>query len=333
MNRASKLSFFALAPALVMAGAVCADVAETPPALAPVTASAASPELVLQREVRDAVARLIEAGAFGETAPEAIALTVAVPSERVVNVGLLVDSRTDGARGVPLLGTVAGGEAQALGLRAGDVLTSINGEALAGLGRGGDGRARGIERLRGAIDALSDGGTLAVTIERDGRTLELSRTVTPRFMPALRLELGEGELVASNAPAAIARTVGAAATAASDGGCGRISVFHVAPRSQRLYAAKILEIDGEIPGPAGQETYRVAPGPHEVVVAEQISATDLPSTYSRARRHKTKTFTIDVRSDTTYLVASQLNADRQREVMSGAYWDPTVWKEVAEPCH
>src|SRR5687768_5640022 len=326
-----QLSLFA--SLLLVLGSAHADAAASPVALSPVAVSGATPEALLQREVRDAVARLIEAGAFGETAPEAIALSLAMPAESTVNVGLLVDSRSDATRGLPVLGTLAGGDAQALGLRADDVLTAINGQPLAGLGRDADGQAVAVARLRRAVEELQEGGTLAVTIERDGRALELSRRVEPRFIPAMRLELGEGALVASNAPAALARGVAVATPAHPGGGCGRISVFHIAPRSQRLYPAKVLSIDGEIPGPSTAETYRVAPGPHVLEVAEQIDDQDLPGTYSRARRHKSKTFTIEVRPDTTYMVASRLNPDRERDVIRGGYWDPTVWKEIDERCH
>ncbi|HET9485673.1 MAG TPA: PDZ domain-containing protein, partial [Xanthomonadales bacterium] len=264
MNRSLALRQIPLAAAMLLVlGSARADAATSPVALAPVAASAASPQELLRREVQDAVARLIDAGAFGETAPEDIALSVAVPAERSVNVGLLVDSRSSAERGLPVLGTLAGGDAQALGLRAGDVLTSINGKPLAGLGRADDGTALAVSRLRAEVESLLQGGTLALTLERDGRTMELSRAVEPRFIPALRLELGEGTLVASNAPVAVARTLATAAPAQA-GSCGRISVFHIAPRSQHLYPARILSIDGEIPGPAQQDTYRVAPGPHEV---------------------------------------------------------------------
>ena len=312
------------------AGAARADAATT--TLAAVPADRATPEALVSNEVRDAVARLIDAGAFGAVAPESIALSVTTPAERVVNLGLLVDSRAEARDGLPVLGTLAGGDAQALGLRAGDVLVAVNGAPLAGLGRAADGTAAAVGVLKRSVEALRDGGPLAVTVARDGRTLELSRTVTPRFVPAMRIELGEGALVASTAPVALARDAVAATTAARGDACGRISVFHIAPRSLDLYPAKVLAIDGEIPGPATQDTYRVAPGPHEVEVAEQIDDQDIPSTYSRARRHKSKVFTVDVRPGTTSMIASRLNEGREREVISGAYWDPVVWKEIDEPC-
>ena len=45
-----------------------------------------------------------------------------------------------------------------------------------------------------------------------------------------------------------------------------------------------------------------------------------------------KTLTIDVAPDTTYLVAARLNEDQRDNPANGAYWDPVVWKEVAETC-
>jgi len=316
---------------LAMLGSAHADVAAVPVPLATVSVEA-NPEAMLRREVQDAVARVIEAGAFGETAAEQIALSVAIPAERVVNVGLLVDSRSAAEQGLPVLGTLAGGDAQQLGLRAGDVLTSINGKPLAALGQSSDGTALAVARVRAEVEALNDGGRLALTVLRGGRTLELARDVMPHYIPAMRLELGEGKLVASNAPVAAAHAITATTPAGADHGCGRISVFHIAPRSRDLYAAKILAIDGRIPGPAHQDTYRVAPGPHEVEVAEQIDDQDLPGTYTRARRHKSKVFTIDVRPHTTYLVASHLNEDRERDIIRNGYWDPVVWKEIDEAC-
>lgn len=328
MNRPQLLVLTALL--LAAHGTAHADVA----AVAGPAGSAldARAESMLRREVQDAVARVIEAGAFGDIAAEQIALSVAVPAERVVNVGLLVDSRSTAENGLPVLGTLAGGDAQRLGLRAGDVLTSINGVSLVALGSADDGTALAVARVRAAVESLDDGGRLAVTVLRQGRKLELAGDVTPRYIPAMRLELGDGMLVASNAPAAAARRVASTVTSATGSGCGRISVFHVAPRSQDLYPAKILAIDGEIPGTAHQDTYRVAPGPHEVEVAEQIDDQDLPGTYARARRHKSKVFTIEVRPHTTYLVASQLNDGREREVIRNGYWDPVVWKEIDERC-
>jgi hypothetical protein len=121
----------------------------------------------------------------------------------------------------------------------------------------------------------------------------------------------------------------ASAAAASSAECGRISTFHVAPRSQSLYAARVLSIDGRIPGPADQDTWRVAPGPHTVEVAEAIDVQDLPTAFSRRRAELgRRTFTVVVEPGRTHLVAAHLTDGRGGR----AYWEPVVWKTLDEAC-
>lgn len=296
----------------------------------PAAAVAAAPEQLLRDELKTVLVKMIDAGAFGPTAPERIAMSLSLPAERYVNLGLLIDTRAATRDGVPVLGTLPGGGAQRLGVHAGDVITAVNGKSLAG----GGFEPRVIELLRQEVDALSEGGAIDFALLRDGQPLRLAGEVKAQYLPAVRLELGDAALVAASGTVSLPATLAAPVAAAhGDGACGRISVFHTAPRSRQLYAAKILSLDGEIPGPYTQDTFRVAPGRHVLEVAEQIDDKDLPQVYSRARRHQNKTLEIDVRPGTTYMVASQLNLDRQRDVPRGGYWDPVVWKEVQEPCH
>ena len=296
----------------------------------PAAAVSAAPEQLLRDELKTVLVKMIDAGAFGQTAPERIALSLSLPAERYVNLGLLIDTRAATRVGVPVLGTLPGGGAQRLGVRAGDVITAVNGKSLAG----GGFEPRVIEALRQEVDGLNEGGAVDFELLRDGKPLRLAGEVKAQYLPAVRLELGDAALVAASGSVAVPATLSAPVAAArGQGACGRISVFHTAPRSRQLYAAKILSLDGEIPGPRTQDTFRVAPGRHVLEVAEQIDDEDLPQVYSRARRHQNKTLEIDVQPGVTYMVASQLNLARQRDVPRGGYWDPVVWKEVPEPCH
>lgn len=329
MTRLSIVASIALAAVLAPTVTRPDDSAPSATLMAPVAATAASPEQLLRDELKTVLVKMIDSGAFGATAPERIALSLSLPAERYVNLGLLIDTRPATRAGVPVLGTLPGGGAQRLGVRAGDVITAVNGKSLAG----GGFDPRAVAMLKQEVDALREGGAIDLALLRDGNPLTLAGEIKAQFLPAVRLELGEGALVASTGAVAAAGTLATPVAAAYHGGpCGRISVFHAAPRSRQLYAAKIISLDGEIPGPNTQDTYRVAPGHHLLEVAEQINDTDLPQVYSRARRHKYKTLAIDVRAGTTYLVASQLNLDHQRDVPRGGYWDPVVWKEIAEAC-
>ena len=256
------------------------------------------------------------------------------PADRALaqaDLGAVLDARPN--EGLVVLATTPGGTAQSLGLRPQDVIVSANGVALTTPGRSSAGDSLAVAALRGQLERLRDGGRLALVVRRDGSERKLAGDVAPRYIPALRLELGEGTLVASTAPVAAVSRATQAAPAQSGDSCGRISVFHIAPRGQQLYPAKVLEIDGEIPGPARQDTFRVAPGQHTLLVAEQIDDNDLPSVYSRARRHNSKELVVEVAPGRTLLIASHLELASEREVPGNGYWTPVVWKEVSEPCN
>jgi hypothetical protein len=289
---------------------------------APSVAANAQQEL-LRSEMRSVLARLIDSGAFSGQSPEQISFSMTLPAERVLDLGMVLDHAPQGLR---VLATTPGSLAQQLGVRPGDVIVAAAGQSLGG---------EPAVALKRTLDSLREGGNLALTVDRAGTRMELAGTVSPRYLPAVRLELGEGALVASTAPMALPSRVAATVPAQSGSGdtCGRVSVFHVAPRSQDLYRARILSIDGTIPGPSSQETYRVSPGTHEIEVAESIDNTDLPNVYTRARRNKNHTLTLEVEAGKTYLIAAHLNREQDDKVISGEYWNPVAWKEISEPCH
>lgn len=290
--------------------------------------AAPTPEEILRAELRETVARVLASEAFAGRDAGALGLTLSVPAERYLDLGLLLDPRDPASQGLQVLGTTPGGTAQDLGLRAGDRIVAVDEQPLVGLGLDDDGRSQAVARLRAVLDGLPDGGRLALAVEREGRRVAIDGAVTVRYLPPLRLELGEGNLVTSTGAAA-ATSVPAAAMAQADAGCGRISTFHVAPRSERLYPARVLSIDGRIPGPADQDTWRLAPGTHTVEVAESIDAQDLPASFSRRRATLgRKTFEVVVEPGTTHLVAARLV-----DTLGGRdYWEPVVWKTLSEPC-
>ena len=78
--------------------------------------------------------------------------------------------------GVEILGVSPGGAAEEAGLRAGDVMTSINGESLtASTGDAAN------EKLLDFMSGVEEGDELEVEFLRNGRTDKVS--VTPRAMP------------------------------------------------------------------------------------------------------------------------------------------------------
>jgi hypothetical protein len=136
-----------------------------------------------------------------------------------------------------------------------------------------------------------------------------------------------------------ARADDAAAPAADPGsaqGCGRISDFDVAPRQKSLHAAKIIAIDGAVPGPQGSRSYRVSAGAHTLTIGERIESRYLSMNDIARNTGSTpyKKLVVDVPPNTLTLIAARLNEDNNRggKWQNGAYWDPVAWQQTAENC-
>lgn len=280
----------------------------------------AAVEQRLREELRALMSELVESGAFGDRPPREISLAVDSPAQRVSNLGLLVDSARDHRDGLHVLAVTPGGGAERMGLRAGDVVVALNGTRLGGTGNAAN-------MLRQTVDGLPNGSPLAFEVRRDGHAQTISGTLSSIELPAMHLTIGGGTPVASIDPPP---------AAVSTQGCGRISDFDVAPRQQHLHGAKVLDIDGELPGPSGSKSYQVPAGRHVLKISEQIEPRYLAFN-DRLRNAgpgpRSKTIEVEVAANTTLFVAARLNDDKRTEWRDGAYWDPVVWKTTPETCN
>ncbi|MGA8278401.1 MAG: PDZ domain-containing protein [Rhodanobacteraceae bacterium] len=295
----------------------------------------------LQEDLRVVMLDLIQSGAFGDVAPEQIAIDLNEPAQRVSNLGVLVDSaNAHSARdGLKVLAITPGGAAERMGLRAGDTLLAVNGRSLVDRGSDGSGRAEAASVLRGAVDQQRPGDALHLRIRRGGNVQPISGELATVYLPAMHLTVGDGVDVASAAPGATGMTAKYSASQSSKGdpasaiGCGRISVFDVAPRQRHLHAATLIAIDGQLPGPSGTKSFRIAAGSHTLKVAERIESRYL-SFNDRLRNAASnyKTLTVDVEPNTTYFLAARLNVDKRTDWKNGEYWDPVIWQQSQESC-
>jgi hypothetical protein len=287
----------------------------------------------LREELNVVMMDLIQSGAFGNTSPQQIAIDIDSPAQKVSNLGLLVDSKGGAGDGLHVLAVTPGGNAERMGLRAGDVLIALNGAQLSA--------ADGAATLRNTVDTLPDGGRLDFNVRRDGRATTVGGAATSMYLPAMHLSVGTGTALASNADSGARAAAGSSPGAYGNGpadtsqGCGRINDFDVAPRGQGLHKATIIAIDNHAPGPHGSQSFQVSAGPHTLKVAENIEQRYF-SFNSRQRNSQVgggyKTIDVNVAPDTTYLVAARLNEEQRDNPANGAYWDPVVWKEVPESC-
>jgi hypothetical protein len=292
------------------------------PALDTVSAQApANTERALHEEMHRTLLRLAEAGALGD-APERLALDVSEPAQHSNNLGLLIDSSNTTADGVHVLGITPGGSAERMGVRTGDVVSAVNAHSLQNLGVDAEQRPLAPGVLKNSVDQLKDGEPLQLTVQRDGKSLALNAPVHAFYLPAMRLQLGATALL----------TASAGSATATSSGCGRISEFDVAPRQQNLHRAVIVSIDGKLPGPRGQETFRVPVGLHSVEVAEAIESRYISfSDVARTSNRRYQKLSVDVAANTTYLIAARLIPDQRTDPK--AYWEPAMWKQNAETCN
>lgn len=300
--------------------------AASAPAGHPVAAHpAGEPAQAMRQDMQSVLSHLAQSGALGQH-PEQASLHLDEPAHRVASLGALVDSTSaQSARdGLHVLGATPGSMADRLGLRPGDVIVAVNGTSLRDLGADDRGRALAATTMRTVVDNLPDAATVSVDVLRGGDTVALAAPLQAVYVPAMHVELGA---------AATAAAV-AASTGADSGACGRISAFDVAPRGQRLYGVRILLLDGNTPGPQGSPSFRVAPGEHRLLVAENIPTLALGvGEIATLRRQTSKPLTVVVEPGKTALVAAQLHPGNSGDLSHGSYWDPVVWKQIDEDCH
>lgn len=269
---------------------------------------AADAGTALDEEFRQALLRLAQAGAL-PAGDDPVVLDR--PAERVVDFGLLVDR--DHADGLLVLGTLPGGSAERMGLRHGDRLLAANGADLRGAGAS--------ERMRSLLDGLDSGQALDVEVLRDGRAQRLAGRVAVLEIPAMRVEL---------------RADGGDGLAADpQSRCARISTVDVAPSARNLFPVTLLAIDGELPGPSSQDSFRVRPGRLTLQVGERIDAHEFSSVANLQRsrgRPGAKTLELEVVPGVTYQLAAELLPDQRGHIIDGGYWRPVVWRQQRERC-
>jgi hypothetical protein len=304
-------------------------------------AASAETQQRLRQDMQLMLSRLAASGALGQH-PEQIDLRLDEPARRVTNLGILVDSTSAerASDGLRVLGATPGSTGERLGLRPGDVIVTVNSTSLKSLGADADGHALAAATLKSTVETLPDSAPLQLAVVRGGTTLALNAPLQSVYVPALRMELGTAAATGADAiPAdtAAASTAPAAADSgggsAASGGCGRISDFDVSPHQEHLYLARILAIDGQLPGPQGSKSFRVSAGEHHLVVAENIPTRDMGVGEIAALRHDTsKKLVVNVEAGTTVLIAAQFHPEKATQFINGAFWDPIAWRVIPESC-
>jgi membrane-associated protease RseP (regulator of RpoE activity) len=286
----------------------------------PATAAGGDPKApVLGDELAATVLRWIDAGWLPSPEESALSFLIEVPASRHADLGLLVVEGSVAGDGLLVRSVRPGGWAQHAGIEAGDRIVAVGGQSLGGA----SGSASGVgARLREALLATTPGSPLEVVVSRGGKERRLAAQSPVRLLPGMRLEVGATDI--SPVPAD-------GAGSASDGStCARFSTFPSPPMQGGLFEAAILSVDGGVAGPSDATSVRVAPGMRVVRLTERIPARLLPAGLGRQRdRDNSMEIAVWVEPGRTYLLGARLTGSTRNRP---GYWEPVVWRAVAETC-
>jgi len=242
----------------------------------------------------------------GAATPATTAPTVPLSAARdgALDLGAVIDFRRVNVEGVTVLAVTPGGLGERLGLRPGDRIVAANGQSLVATNRPSSVLA----------SALSGSGAeVRLDIVRDGQRRTLSGAVDGQEPVAGKIE-----------------------------GCGHISSGGTHPRATRdVFPVVVLSIDGNRKLPVRSGYYRVDAGRRVLVVRELIdnrrfSEFGLKERMRQRERHGArldKVLIVDVKPGTSYAVGAQTSRSISTSVIrDNSYWEPVVWRTVAESC-
>ena len=178
----------------------------------------------------------------GMVAGQAVAQTARQATAAAFDLGAVIDVRRSDPVGLRVLAVTPGAAAERAGLRAGDRLQSINGQALAGVARPAEALSRALAAGNGGLD---------VELVRGGQAIRITGTADPRRAPAGTR-------------------------------CGKVvATIEGLPASSDVRALDITQIEGRsVPLPGGQR-HAVPAGTRAIITRERVPqpATRPLSTY------------------------------------------------------
>ena len=119
--------------------------------------------------------------------------------------------------------------------------------------------------------------------------------------------------------------------------CGYVSAPAKPPLSEDLYPAEVRRIDGEDLGARKSNRHRLPAGKHRLSIQELIGTT--PRGYTALRKLGNrevalvyKVIEVEVEPGQHYQIAARLHRDRLDRDQPHAYWEPVVWRVIADRC-
>jgi hypothetical protein len=216
------------------------------------------------------------------------------------------DAKVGSKKGVPIAAVSPMSLMHNLGVRTGDIITSINKLSLKNqLENNSKGQWLTALILTEKLRSLSDGDAITFEIERNERTSSIQGLVESTKTPSFSLKVIAEDNDLSN--------------------CGTVSTYYRAKKRQQLYPVEIISIDGE--RIRNRSSLKLTEGLHKLEVKEQIQSSRLSNNIRN--RYRVKSFEINVVRGIQYTIVSQFHLDLARDKEN--YWEPT-FREKKKDC-
>lgn len=228
-------------------------------------------------------------------------------------------------QGVPVAAVSPRSLMQKIGVRNGDIITSINDKSLVNdLESNSAGQWITALELTQLLKELDDGDYLSIEIIRDEQKILLESKVTSSKIPAVYLK-------ANPLPAQLA-----ASKADTVSNCGYIKSISQLAHSNELSPVEILSVNGKHINK--RSSIKLSPGKYEIEVKEKFEKNQLLKKYIpkyhaggrvlsrlKNKRYSVKTITLNVRKGKRYILAGRLKSGQIKTMTN--YWKVDVSEE------
>lgn len=226
-----------------------------------------------------------------------------------INLGLILQlNSTESA--FDILSVTPGSLASSHGLRVGDEIAMLNGIAVSA------GTEAGILKK---IQQLQVDEEVSLTFNRNGKKQEIVIPVSGKYVPRIKLEIGN-----EYAKTSLASTATPDLTA-----CGEVTVSLTPPVTGQLYPVSFY-LDDERDNKEQLAVIKLPIGKHTVNVYAQAGNGHEDGSYND--KSPAKVIEINVRANTSYHLAARVFSENNAGSQSNKDWDAVIWKTSQREC-
>lgn len=226
-----------------------------------------------------------------------------------INLGLILQLNST-QTAFDILSVTPGSLASSHGLRVGDEIVMLNGIAVSASTEAGI-----LKKMR----ELQVDEEISLTLNRDGRNQEIVIPVSGKYVPRIKLEIGNEYAKTSLAGTATPDLIA----------CGEVTVSLTPPVTGQLYPVSFY-LDDEKDNKEQLVVIKLPVGKHTVNVYAQIDNGHEDG--SHTDKSQAKAIQINVRKNTSYHLGARVFSENNSESQNNKDWDAVIWNTNQREC-